>query len=59
MVDDLVVFSEYDAELKDGIKYLDIEARKKGVSFYDMVFNILYQHDINKKANEWVNNKDE
>ena len=31
MVDDLVVFSEYDPELADGIKWLDSQAVKKGI----------------------------
>ena len=57
MVDDLVVFSEYDDELAEGIRYLDSEAIKNGVSFYDMVYKILYQHDIKEKAKEWRKNK--
>ena len=54
MVDDLVEFSKYDPELADGIKWLDDQAQKKGISFYDMVFNILYQYDVNQKASEWL-----
>lgn len=57
MVDDLVEFSEYDPELKDGIKWLDEESRKKGVSFYDMVFEVLYKHDVNSKAKDWMNSR--
>ncbi len=38
MVDELVEFSVYDPERADGIKWLDEQARKKGISFYDMVF---------------------
>ena len=46
MVDELVEFSEYDPELSDGIKWLDGQAQKKGLSFYDMVFEILLMfHD--------------
>ena len=56
MVDDLVVFSEHDDELAEGIRYLDSEARKNGVSFYDMVYKILYQHDVSEKAKEWIKN---
>ena len=47
MVDELVEFSEHDPELSDGIKWLDGQAQKKGLSFYDMVFEILYKHDVN------------
>jgi len=57
MVDELVEFSEYDPELADGIKWLDEQARKKGISFYDMVFEVLYKHDVNLKAKEWLNSR--
>ena len=57
MVDELVEFSEYDPELSDGIKWLDGQAQKKGLSFYDMVFEILYKNDVNSKAKEWLNSR--
>ncbi len=57
MVDDLVEFSQHDPELADGIKWLDGQAQKRGISFYDMVFEVLYRHDINSKAKEWLNSK--
>ena len=57
MVDELVEFSEYDPELSDGIKWLDTQAQKKGLTFYDMAFEVLYKHDINSKAKEWINSK--
>jgi len=49
MVDELVEFSEHDPELSDGLKWLDGEAQKKGLSFYDMVYEVLYKHDVNLK----------
>lgn len=57
MVDELVEFSEHDSELSDGIKWLDGQAQKKGLSFYDMVFEILYKHDVNSKAKDWLNSR--
>ena len=57
MVDELVEFSEHDPELSDGIKWLDKQAQKKGLSFYDMVFEILYKHDVNSKAKDWLNSR--
>ena len=57
MVDDLVEFSEHDPELKEGIKWLDEQALKKGISFYDMVYNVLYKHDINSNAKDWLRSK--
>ena len=57
MVDELVEFSEHDPELSDGLKWLDGEAQKKGLSFYDMVYEVLYKHDVNSKAREWLNSR--
>ena len=57
MVDELVEFSEHDPELSDGIKWLDSQAQKKGLSFYDMVFEILYKNDVNSKAKDWLNSR--
>ena len=57
MVDELVEFSEHDPELSDGIKWLDGQAQKKGLTFYDMVFEILYKHDVNSKAKDWLNSR--
>ena len=57
MVVELVEFSEHDPELSDGIKWLDGQAQKKGLSFYDMVFEILYKHDVNSKAKDWLNSR--
>ena len=59
MVDELVEFSEYDPELADDIRYLDGKAWKKGISFYDQVFEVLYRHDLNPKARyrlDWSRN---
>ena len=57
MVDELVEFSEHDPELADGIKWLDEQAQKKGISFYDMVFEVLYKHDVNSKAKDWLSTR--
>ncbi len=57
MVDELIEFSQYDPELADGIRWLDDQAQKKGITFYDMVFEVLYKHDVNCKAKEWLNTR--
>ena len=54
MVDELVEFSAHDPELADGIKWLDSQAQKNGITFYDMVFEVLYSHDVNSKAQNWL-----
>jgi len=43
--------------LTEDIKNSDEFIEKKGISFYDMVFEVLYKHDINSKAKNWLNNK--
>ena len=53
-MDELVEFSAHDPELADGIKWLDSQAQKKGITFYDMVFEVLYSHDVNSKAQNWL-----
>jgi len=57
MIDELVEFSEYDPELSDGIKWLDEQAQKKGLTFYDMVYQVLFRHDVNSKAKDWLNSR--
>ncbi len=57
MVDELVEFSEHDPELADGIRWLDEQAQKKGITFYDMVFEVLYKHDVNSKAKDWLKSR--
>ena len=56
-IDDLVDFSQYDPELADGIKWLDDQAQKEGVSFYDKVYQVLLKADAKNKAKEWLNRK--
>ena len=53
MVDDLVEFGEFDPDLKDGLKWVDKQARKKGITFYEMVFRILENHELDERAKEW------
>ena len=40
--------------MENGIKWLDAQAQKKGITFYDMVFEVLYNNDINSKAKTWL-----
>lgn len=54
MVDELVEFSEYDLELADGLRWIDSEAQKRGITFYEMVFFVLHKYDVNVKAKEWL-----
>ena len=57
MVDELVVLSENDPELANGIKWLDTQAQSRGISFYDMTFEVLHKHDAKIKAKDWLNSR--
>ncbi len=57
MVDELVEFSEYDQELAAGLKWIDGEAQKRGITFYEMVFHVLHRHDIDTRAKDWLSKR--
>ncbi|ABK77434.1 hypothetical protein CENSYa_0801 [Cenarchaeum symbiosum A] len=57
MVDELIDFSEHDPELADGIRWLDEQAQRKGVTFYDMVFEVLYRRDVDSRAKDWMGSR--
>jgi hypothetical protein len=57
MVDELVILSKDDPELQDAIKWLDKQAQKKGITFYDMVLDVMTRDDVNKKAKKWLKQK--
>ncbi len=57
MVDELVEYSDYDNELKDGIQWLDKLAQKRGISFYDAVFEVLYTSKTKHDAKKWLNER--
>lgn len=45
MVDGLVEFSRDDPDLLREMQRLDLQARQRHISFYDVVFEVLYRHD--------------
>jgi len=57
MVDELVEYSKQDPQLADGIRWIDETARKRGVSFYEMVFQVLHKYDITLKAKNWIDTR--
>lgn len=57
VVDELVEFSEHDPELSSGIKWLDGQAQKRGITLYDMVFEVLYQHNVKESARAWLDTR--
>ena len=54
VVDDLVVSAEGDPELAEGLKWIDIQSRRNGVTFYEMALIILKKHLAERKAREWM-----
>ena len=57
MVDHLVVNESGDKDWSEALKWLDNQAQKKGISFYDQVFEMLYRNDKNQSATEWFKTK--
>lgn len=55
VVDGLVESSSDDPELASALRWLDSEARRRGITFYDMVFEVLYRRDICVRAGRWMN----
>ena len=55
IVDELVMFSNGDTELTEGLAWIDKNV--KGDDFYDKVFHVLYKRDLKEKASEWINSK--
>jgi hypothetical protein len=54
MVDELVLeMAPFDNELDEGLKYLDERAQKEGITFYEKIFQVLHQYDIDERAKEW------
>lgn len=57
IIDDLVVMSENDSELAEGLKWIDAQSQKNGVTFYEMAMIILRKHMAERRAKEWLKNK--
>ena len=57
MIDDLVVMSENDSELAEGLKWIDFQSQKNGLTFYEMAMIILRKHMVERRAKEWLREK--
>jgi hypothetical protein len=57
IIDDLVVMSEKDSELAEGLRWIDTQSRKNGVTFYEMALMIMRKHMAERRAKEWLKNK--
>lgn len=57
ILDDLVVMSESDSELAEGLRWIDMQSRKIGITFYEMALIILKRHTAQRRAKEWLKSK--
>ncbi|MDQ3838015.1 MAG: hypothetical protein M3297_01970 [Thermoproteota archaeon] len=56
-VDNIILDSKNDKKLAQSIRWIDMQSRENGVSFYEMAY-IIASREINKKrAKEWLKNK--
>jgi hypothetical protein len=54
MIDDLVVMSEKDSELAEGLKWIDSQSQRSGLTFYEMAMIILRKHMVERRAKDWL-----
>jgi hypothetical protein len=57
MIDDLVVMSEKDTELAEGLRWIDVQSQRNGLTFYEMAMIILRKHMAERRAKEWARGK--
>ncbi|MDQ3883844.1 MAG: hypothetical protein M3239_00175 [Thermoproteota archaeon] len=57
MIDDLVVMSEKDTELAEGLRWIDAQSQRNGLTFYEMAMIILRKHMAERRAKEWARGK--
>jgi hypothetical protein len=57
MIDDLVVMSEKDSELAEGLRWIDAQSQRNGLTFYEMAMIVLRKHMAERRAKEWLNGK--
>ena len=53
IIDDLVVMAENDSELAEGLRWIDAQSQKNGVTFYEMAMMILRKH-MAERRQEWL-----
>ncbi|MDQ3835600.1 MAG: hypothetical protein M3270_01520 [Thermoproteota archaeon] len=57
MIDDLVVMSEKDSELAEGLKWIDSQSQRSGLTFYEMAMIILRKHMVERRAKDWLRDR--
>ena len=57
MVDKLVLNTVPGSEFAAGIKWMDEQAKEKGISFYEEAYIVFTKHMANKLAQQWNESK--
>jgi len=55
-VDCIVLGAQNDPVLKEGLKYIDEQAQHRGITFYEMMFFVVYMDVQKTSVREWFNN---
>jgi len=55
MIDEIIELGEDDPELKEMVQWVDKQAWKKGITFYDMMYTVMYRQDERNNAKEVEN----
>lgn len=53
LLDDLVLYSESDIELAEGLKWIDREAARRQISFYQMGYLVMHKYEMDERAQTW------
>ena len=56
-VDNIILDSKNDTKLAQSIRWIDMQSRENGVSFYEMAYIIANKEINTKRAREWLKNK--
>ena len=55
MIDDLLLIdADKDPELAEGFRWIDEQAKKRGVSIYEFTYYVLEKGDAVNRAKEWL-----
>lgn len=53
MVDKIVMMSDFDPELKEGLRYLDDKAKLTETSIYEVIYAVLGKWELEKRVKKW------
>lgn len=53
LVDEVVLTSDKDKELKEGLHFLDEEALHRKIDIYDMILKLYEKDELDKKIRDW------